>query len=68
MAAKGMAKVRLVHGLKMLNIGVETLLHAYEEYPELNDQVDISQIVPGSLDEWSSDIDAKIYMIVNEEE
>lgn len=67
MSMDSIAKIRLVHGLKMLKLGIECLLGAYEQYPELSDQADISQVVPGPLDEWCTEVDAKIYEIENEQ-
>lgn len=58
-------KHRLLIGLRALTAVVGQLSRLYDEHEELNDQVDISQIVPMSLDDWEVEIDAKIYEIEN---
>jgi exosome complex RNA-binding protein Rrp4 len=51
---------RLIHGISDLYGVVGGLSNLYTYHPELNDQVDISIIIPKSLDEWELDIRDKL--------
>jgi hypothetical protein len=52
-------KHKLLIHLQTLSVAAHCLSELYEKYPELNDQVDISYIVP-TLDVWWVEIDKKI--------
>ena len=38
----------------------QSMLDLYEAHDELNDDVDISKVIPMSLDDWVCELDAKI--------
>lgn len=44
---------------------VYRMLEIYEGNAWLNDELDITEIIPGSLDEWHLGINGKIYEIEN---
>ena len=46
----------LIRKLWLLDNAVESLSTLYTEAPELNDEVDISDIVPLAFDEWNDQI------------
>lgn len=46
----------LIRKLWLLDNAVESLSTLYTEAPELNDEVDISDIVPLAFDEWNNQI------------
>lgn len=56
-------KITLLKCLSSLSKAVGALSNLYYEHEELNDQVDISQIAPMSLDDWEIAIDSTIYDI-----
>lgn len=55
---KGYARLHLA--LTILGVAVHDLLLVYDNYSWLNDKVDISNIIPMSLDEWHLEINSKI--------
>jgi len=56
-------KHHLLVRLRSLEAVVGQLFRLYEEHPELNDEVDIQNIIPMSLDEWEAEIGAKVDQI-----
>lgn len=56
-------KRNLLVRLYVLESVAGQLSRLYEEHPELNEQVDIQTIIPMSLDEWESEIRAKVDQI-----
>lgn len=61
-----LVKHKLLVGLRSLEAVVGQVSRLYEEHPELNDQVDIQNIIPMSLDEWHAKIEAKVDQIAAE--
>ena len=52
-------KAMLCNRLDVLANAVQSMSRLYESHEELNDLVDISNVVPMSLDEWYLEILAK---------
>ena len=49
--------------LKALEQVVHKMLQTWEHFPELNDELDIADIIPCSIDEWHSRIAQKIDVV-----
>lgn len=56
-------KHRLLTLLRSMEVVVGQLSSLYEEHPELNDQVDIKNIIPMSIEEWEVEIANKVDFI-----
>lgn len=51
---------RLVTSLEKMEELADEMVRLYDEHPELNDEVNIGDLIPASLDEWQCQIMGKI--------
>lgn len=58
-------KEKLIELLTELQIVVGDMSNLYDKNPKLNDEFDISRIVPMSLDEWAAEINEVIDEVSN---
>lgn len=65
-AKKKRLKERVIEELRDLETVVQRMSTLYDQNPDLNDLVDISKIIPLSLDEWYCEIGGVIEEIEKE--
>ena len=56
-------RTRIILALENLRNSVNTLATVYEDYPTLNNEIDIQKIIPMSLDEWVLEISSTIEIV-----